>query len=256
MVLIKASCGSKFHPRNHLERNDQDQCMRARRDSSDPIDVMLPVTDVNSGITYANSYCLRCNPINFAKAHLVYWSVQLDCVYGQQARVYGKNKVAYRNKACAVGNGEETVAEKNHELGPSVMLVPENVTSAEKSRRENSSRRHFRALTLERNNLQNLLQSSSICSTVRQLKVLISALRSDAGVSTSFTTRSWRNVGAHYAAAKDATKKAVAVPRQISENQSQTLCPSSANTKFTSLSFAWSFPSLHFHSCALSALIV
>lgn len=47
----------------------------------DPLGLMMHITDIVSGITYANSYCLQCNPINLNQSKLIYWSPVLDCNY-------------------------------------------------------------------------------------------------------------------------------------------------------------------------------
>lgn len=100
--LIKRRCeyvkdrgkNSGRNNRNNLDGDDDD----SHAAQSDPIGMMMPITDLSSGITYANSYCLRCNTLATTangdassatpaakRMKLIYWSPLLECNYNLES---------------------------------------------------------------------------------------------------------------------------------------------------------------------------
>lgn len=105
-VLVKASCAPDWLTGPHQVDSQLAQTIKKKCDyvkdrgklenvssddvnqeierwlQADPIGGLMPITDLISGITYANSYCLRCNPpIKRQQQKLIYWSPLLDCNY-------------------------------------------------------------------------------------------------------------------------------------------------------------------------------
>lgn len=98
---IRASCSSKWlsenlrntqtnpNEENVEAKSIRENCEYIRKKSftddksqlRDPLGRMMYITDLVSGITYANSYCLQCNPINFNRSRLVQWLPKLNCYY-------------------------------------------------------------------------------------------------------------------------------------------------------------------------------
>lgn len=93
-VLLKSSCAPDW-PRasdNRTETRDEDvevrrrcegsgELLRSQQSQTDPLGWLLPITDLSSGLTYANQHCLRCNRPLLEAAKLVYWSPLLECNY-------------------------------------------------------------------------------------------------------------------------------------------------------------------------------
>lgn len=107
-VLLKASCRSDWLATNSLSEQQyqlarlvQRRCEFVRergglselevKQQLDPMGMMMPITDLGSGTTFANSYCLRCNRLAGDEAKsaeaagrspkLLYWSPMLECNY-------------------------------------------------------------------------------------------------------------------------------------------------------------------------------
>lgn len=118
-VLLKATCRPDWLTTNRrisvrqleLAKLVQKRCEYVRnsaklsdseRAAHDPVGMMMPITDLTSGITFANSYCLRCNKqdilsqvgnsTNATEAtnnnsnnndtpKLIYWTPMLECNY-------------------------------------------------------------------------------------------------------------------------------------------------------------------------------
>lgn len=105
--LIKRRCEyvkDRGKQRQQQQQQQQGDKFGLENDTElDPVGMMMPITDLSSGITYANSYCLRCNlfskpdiqsilskskssspksRINSNQApKLIYWSPLLECSY-------------------------------------------------------------------------------------------------------------------------------------------------------------------------------
>lgn len=82
--------------RCHQGFNEQNVELSLVDIQSDPMGMMMPITDMLTGITYSNSYCLRCNReeqrrldrhnnIETKKPKLTAWSPLLECNYNAES---------------------------------------------------------------------------------------------------------------------------------------------------------------------------
>lgn len=90
--LIKRRCE---YVKDRGKQHQQDGPHSDRDTELDPVGMRMPITDLSSGITYANSYCLRCNLFSMVSSRLksktrsisnqgtkfIYWSPLLECSY-------------------------------------------------------------------------------------------------------------------------------------------------------------------------------
>ena len=104
-LLVRAKCHPGW-PKEERSVREQCELSGLRPSNSDPLGTLMPITDLASGVTYANSYCLRCNTVQQVsslaasretvsanrttnraarrqkkKPRLVYWSPVITCSY-------------------------------------------------------------------------------------------------------------------------------------------------------------------------------
>lgn len=91
-VLLKSSCAPSWPTVANSSQDSEaiqvrikceqtGHTLRSPNSQLDPLGWLLPITDLKSGITYANSHCLRCNRPALDAPKLVYWSPMLECNY-------------------------------------------------------------------------------------------------------------------------------------------------------------------------------
>lgn len=78
---LRASTETSQQEAEFVQQRCENSSLADKSTAEDPLGLMMPVTDLTTGTTFINSYCVRCNPRRLETARLKFWTPLLECNY-------------------------------------------------------------------------------------------------------------------------------------------------------------------------------